>query len=336
MAQGNNSKLQLALETVYAGTGLDLPVPDKQVRFSSESFKYTPSRKEEGLLTGGNAKGRSFTMASKTEGDLSTTVRPDEAGYWLALALGVEDEVVKVAGSSGAWKHTFKCISGADQSLHLPSAYFVIDRVVNTLGYLGCKVDTLSFSAAPEDYLTLSLKISGRSEVEGELSDSLLPSPLKAFRFSGGTVKMEDVELADVTSIKFDYNNSLESNLQTTSTGVYYKEPEVGAREIKSELEALFTAETVEIRNTYFKGETELSLELLFESEELIEVGFPYSMNIILPHNDISDSSANVGGAERLKQTFSLDAFESEGDELITVELINGRETPYIESGSTG
>ena len=45
-----------------------------------------PTRKEEGLLTGGVGKGREYIMGIKTEGEISTLARPDEVPYWLGLS----------------------------------------------------------------------------------------------------------------------------------------------------------------------------------------------------------------------------------------------------------
>ena len=82
MANGNNVIAQLAIESTYGVA----PTMVKQVRIASEGFKWTPEKKDEGLLTGGKSTGRVYTMSVKSEGSLSTNVRPDEAGYWIGSA----------------------------------------------------------------------------------------------------------------------------------------------------------------------------------------------------------------------------------------------------------
>ena len=338
MANGNSAKLQFALEQSYAQE--IAPVTTHQVRFSSEGFKWTPTRKEEGLLTGGVGKGREYIMGIKTEGDISTTVRPDEAPYWLGLALGKEEEPEY---EDDMYLHFFKPITDADilAGMQHPSAYFVVDRGVEVKGYSGCKVESLSFSASAEDYLTVNMKIVGKEEIVAETNTLISPSPLKPYRFSGGQVifnKKSDDEIvvADVTSVKFDYSNGLDTNTQTTSTGIYYKEPLPGAREVKVELEVLYSAESAGFRDLYLKSEATFRVDLRFySSEELIE-GEPYYLALKMNNCVMTDSNANVGGADRLKQTMSLTAIEANSKALMKVEFNNLSPDKYFGESSTG
>ncbi len=324
MANGNNVIVQLALESTY-GT---LPTMTKQIRVSSEGFKYSPEKKDEGLLTGGKSTGRVYTMSKKVEGSISTNVRPDEVGYWLGSAFGVEADPELVVGSTSAYKHIFTSIGSTDS---LKSLAFLVDRIVNAYAYIGLKVNTLSFSAQPGDYLKVDVSLIGKDEVSGTTQTGLVVSPLKPLRFADASVKIGGITVADVTSIKFDYNNNLDATLQTTSTGLYFKEPQVGARDIKVDLEVVYSSDSDAIKNNYFKTDDDISLEINFSSDEEIEDGFTYSLKISIPHCQVTDaSSANASGSDTLKQSISLKAIEENGDELITAELINGLSTKYL------
>jgi hypothetical protein len=324
MANGNQIVCQFGVESTY-GT---LPTMTKQIRIASEGFKYTPEKKDEGLLTGGKSTGKVYTMSIKSEGAITTNVRPDEVGYWLGGTFGVEGVPTLVVGSTGAYKHTFTS-SGANDGT--PSLSFVVDRIVKAYAYTGQKVQSLSFSAQPGDYLKVDVSLVGKDEVTGTVVGGLTVSPLKPFRFSNASVKMNGTVVADVTSIKFEYNNNLDAALQTTSTGLYFKEPEVGARDIKTTLEVIYSTESDDLRTDHFKTDDSLSVEINFTSDELIEAGYPYAMKILIPHNQITDATAaNASGAEKLKQSITLKAIEESTDELITAELINGLQTKYI------
>lgn len=334
---GNNVKVQFGVESTY-GTA---PTLTNQVKVFTEGMKYNPSKKEEGLLTGLRSTGRTDTMAIATEGALSFLMRPDD-GAWLALALGVEKAVTTIGTTS--YKHTFDAI---DSTASLPSVTIAVDRGTGALEYTGNAVATLAFAAAPEDYLKLDVAMVGREEESGDLNDSLNPSPLKAFKFRQAKVKIGNEEVADVTDIKFNYDNALTSNQQTTSTGAYFMKPEPGPRNITAELEVVYSANSEALRNTYFKADDEVSLEIVFESDEIIETiagepvdpgdpdgpqepdtVIPYSLRFFLPHTQITECSANVGGADMIKQTMTLQAFESVNG-LVEVELVNSRETKY-------
>jgi hypothetical protein len=102
-------------------------------------------------------------------------------------------------------------------------------------------------------------------------------------------------------------------------------------REIKIDLEILYSAESDGIRNDFFKTDDECSVDIIFTSEEEIEEDLPYSLKFIVPNCQILECSPpNVSGAETMKQSMSLKAIEVGTDELITAELVNKQSSKYI------
>lgn len=326
---GNNLRVQVGAESTY-GT---VPAMTNQVKVFSESLAYNPAKKEEGLLTGMRSVGRSDTMSKSVEGDLSFLFRPDD-GLFLALALGEEGAVTPVAGTTGSFTHTFDAV---DSITPLPHATLTIDRVVDQFAYTGLSVGSLAFTAAPEDYLKIDASFVGRDETSGTMNESISVSPLKAFKFRQASVKIGGVAVADVTDIKFNYDNALTSNQQTTSTGEYFMKPEPGARAITADIEVVYSAAADTLRNSYFKTDDEVSLDIEFVSDEVLEVvgvgeeqeTIYNSLRIYLPHTQITECSANIGSADLVKQTMKLAAFESTNG-LVDVELVNSRETKYL------
>lgn len=324
MINGNSLVVQFGKEVTY-GT---IPSPERQIKVASEGFKATYNRKDEGLLTGSKtSSGRKEIMSLKTEGSISTLARPDDVGLFLLAGLGVEG-TVETVGTAG-FKHTFTAIGNAETD-KLPSLTAFLDRKVDVFSYNGLKVDSLSFSASPEDYLKLDLSFVGRDEGYGAtLNTTLTPSPLKAFKFRHGKVKIGSKVIADITSIKFDYQNQLDSSTQTTGTGLHFLEPQVGGRTIKTDVEMLYTSDSEQLRKDYYAKDADVALELTFTSDETVEKGVPYSLKITIPCNQCSDSTANFGSAETIKQNMSFEALENGVDELITVELTNGYSKKY-------
>ena len=324
MINGNSLILQFGKEPSYA----TLANPERQIKVASEGFKATYNKKDEGLLTSSRSgTGRKEVMSVKSEGSISTLARPDDTGLFLFGGLGVEEAVESVG--TKAYKHTFHAI-GTGENDKLPSLSAFVDRKVDVFTYNGLKIESFSFSASPEDYLKLDVNFVGKEEAyNGTMSKTLTPSPLKAFKFRHGKVKIAGAEIADITSIKFDYQNSLDSSTQTTGTGLYFLEPQVGGRNIKTDLEMLYTSDSEGIRKNYYKTDADVAIELTFTSDELIEDDIPYSLKITIPCNQCPDSTANFGSAETIKHTMSFEAFENGTDELITVELINGYANKY-------
>jgi hypothetical protein len=320
MATGNNLRVQFGREATY-GTGV---VPTKALQVSSESLKLNLTKKEEGLLTGGKLTGRTAAMGRKIDGNISFLVRPDDIGLPLGCLLGKEADAVLVPTSTGAYKHVF---TAAGTEL-LPSMTFVLDRVVKIFEYSGCKVNSISFSAASEDYLKVDMALAGFDEDDGALAPALVPSTAKAFRFANASVKVGGVTL-DVTSINFEYNNNLDTSTQTTTTGERYKEPAQQAREIKADLEVLYDDDSNDIRDDFFLTDATCALEINFVGGE-IETGFNYALKISIPHCQVEDASPNVGGPERIKYNLQLKAIEGGSGEPITVELINAYNGEYL------
>ncbi len=321
MANGNSLVMQVGVQTVH-----ETPVvPTKQVQVSSEGFKLNLTKKDEGLLTGGRLSGRVTSMGRKIEGSLSTLSKPDDVGLFIASCLGAEATTTLVPSSTGAYLHTFVA---ADAGANLPSLTFILDRDVKVFEYSGCKIESMSFNASAEDYLKLDCNIVGRDEDTGTLAIGLSPSPLKSFRFAGATVTVGGVSL-EATSIKFDYTNNQDSGLQTTSTGVYYREPEVGARDIKADVEVIYDTNSDDIRDDFFITDAVAQLVINFVSGQEVEAGYPYSLKITMPYCQVEDASPTVSGADMLKYNLQLKATEGVL-EPITIELVNGLATEYI------
>ncbi len=324
MINGNNARFQIGKETTY-GT---VAAGTNQIKIASESLKYVADKKNEGLLTGGKAAGKTFTMSKKIEGNISTVAKPDEVGLFLALALGVEANPVVAGGGTLAYEHTFTAI-GNGETDNLPSATGLIDRIAEQYSYSGLVLDELSFDASPGDFLKIDCKFMGKEEASSATLATLTPSALKSFRFAHGSYKLQGSTLADVTSIKFNYANKAEA-LQTSSTGYFFTQAKAGAREITADVEVVYSAASDTIYNTLFKTDDIVSLELTFTSDEIIELATPYSLVITIPNCQINECSVNVGGAETIKQSMKLQAIEEGTDDLIEAVLTNARATKYI------
>jgi hypothetical protein len=311
------------METTYA----TLPAMQRQIKIASEDFKYTPSKKQEGVLTGSIGAAPFQTMGIRTENNLSLLARPDDVGLFLKAVLGDEDVVEEVANEE--YRHVFTPeMAGLNDKL--PSLSFMVDKKTTVFTYSGCKVNTLSFSTAAEDYLNLELEMFGYDEgTGGTMNTTLTPSPLKAFTFSGGKVYFNDVEMADVTSISFSYNNNLENTIQTTSTGLHYLEPNPNLRDITFELEMIYAAAAEQLRQDYFKTDDMLSVKLEFTSIEKMSTNNPYTLTIEVPAAQITECSNAVSDANGIRQTASLTTVDNNVDELITVTLVNAYPSAY-------
>lgn len=324
MINGNSVIAQLGKESAY-GTPV---AATKQFKIASESLKPTYNKIDEGLATGGRGKGLMATMGIGVNGSESTLMRPD-MGYLLAGVLGVD--VVSTSGDGT--KHTITCIA-SDENQHLPSWTFYVDRKVGKFKYSGCKINALTLSANAGDYLKCDFDIVGKEEIANATLSALTPSVLRAFKFAQAKmykiVDDEEVEIADVDSINLSINNNCDATVQTTDTGDFYKEPEVGTREIGLTCSAIYSSESESIRTEFYKSDATVGIKMEFISDEnLPDSTDPYKLTITLPCCQLSDADANMSGLETLKQNMTFNVVDNLVDELIKVELINADASSY-------
>jgi hypothetical protein len=195
--------------------------------------------------------------------------------------------------------------------------------------YPGCVINTLAFSAQPGDYLNLELSMAGYDEIfsAGALS-AIQPSAQRAFKFhqgkvhAGGAVSSA-VEIADITSIKLNYNNNIESALQTTSTGLHYKRPSPNAREVTLEFECLYSAASETFRQSYFKSDVIFSVKLVFQTDEGA-AGDLHVLTVEMPSVQVTACSVPVSDANSIKQSISAAVIDAGSGDLIKFLLDNG------------
>lgn len=319
MVNGNSVKVAFGKEAAYG----EYNGAKVRVAVSSEGFKYSANKKDEGLLTGGVGKSMTETMSVHTEGDLATLAKPRTVGYFLAGVFG--RELTTASETAGKFKHLFFPI-GNKESDHLPSWSFTIDRGIKPISYTGVKFGSISFSAAAEDRLQLTLSTSGRAEVEnGEISDELKSENAKAFKFHQAIVKMDGEKVADITSINFDYNNNLDTSIFTTDTGIYCKEPEAGQRECTAKFEALYTKDTEAVRNGKFKTDAIVSVEIEFKDSE------DNALIFRIPVAQISEmETPTASGADTMKTSLTVSAVDTLSGNYAEIELHNDFEGDYL------
>jgi hypothetical protein len=317
MISGNSAILQMALEATY-GT-VPTAMTDK-INFSSADFKPTITKKDDGLLTGGKIGSQQETMSVKASGSLSTLAKPETIGLLLKGALGVE-VVGEQDATTKKYTHTFTPLGNGENDF-LPSYTFVLDRKAAIKSYTGMTFDSLALSAASEDYLKADVTLIGQDEGDGALTSGLVAETAKALKFRQGKAYIGTAEIADCTSIKFNYKNNV-SSLQTTSTGTHYTQPQPATREITAEIELVYSTAAETLRKTWYKTDDLLSLKIVFtdDNNNILTLAIPCAQITAY------DPPA-VSGKDTMKQSFTTTAVSS-ASEPVTVTLINDRATAY-------
>lgn len=336
---GQDAKLQIGKGDTWAQTA----APTHALDFTSESLKFVPNYIEEDALVGKVTTGRMDISGVKVEGDFSMIVKPDNIGLLLKATFGVEgssdgDTVSAKAGGDTttgdtAFDHIFHPVAGGSSG-DLPWLQLVVDRKVNTIGYNGCKIDTMELAADAQDYVRATFSVIGYTEDTGDTIDSSLSlSTLSAFQFKHGAVTAgtdgAESTYAQVTSFRLNYSNNLENDLYVMESGDYMIEIQPQQREITATLEVLYNSSTDSTRTTYFKTGTALSVVITFTHPTLIDAALYYMLILDMPQCYITAADPVVSGPERITQTLTIKATETATLNAITATLTNGDTSAY-------
>jgi len=315
---GAGASFQVGKETTFATQA----TPTNAINFLNESISLSVERLTEDSLIVSKTARAMDVMGFSVAGDFSVILKPENIKQLLHLSLGVEDAPTLVPATTGAYSHIFKLIDGETS---LPSFTAVIDRKVATPAYTGLKVSSLKLDAKAKDFIrgTISVKGSGKEEV-GTLET--LPAPtMKAYRFVNGSLTIDGVEFADVSSVGLTIDNTLEDGEQTLGSGYYNSEGQHSERVINLEIECYYNATSNTIRENKYKTDgASASIVLTLESPELIEVGQKHRFIVTLPNVVITEANPNISGKEKIALTLSGQALETTGAEAIEVNVIDG------------
>jgi hypothetical protein len=256
-------------------------------------------------------------MGVKAEGNISTLCRPDDLGFFLYMLLGNQEFV-----DGDVFKFT-------PHRNTLPSFTIKIDKGAGVYTYPGSVINSMSFKAEPEDYLSMDMEIKSYDEsfTTGSITQ-IPPSTQRAFKFHQGKIYIGNslgatTELADINSIGLTYNNSVENTIQTTSTGLHYKRPSPNTRICTVDLGCLYSAESETFRQERFKTDSIFSIKLDFQTDEG-QAGDLHRLTIEIPNVQTTACSVPISDGNSIKQTMSMTAIDLGGGDLITFSLDNG------------
>jgi hypothetical protein len=323
LINGQGTTIQFGFDTTW-GTG---GTPTYNVTHKSESLSYIADKKEEESLVGGRASRGVQTLGSKVEGDISFVTKADEIGAILAWTTGEESATTQIDAST-AYKHTF--IPMKDPSGSMPKASVQVDRKLGVEEYTSCKVDSLKLSGSAGGFIEGSITLKGYDEKTGSLG-SVSKSELKAFKFGAGSITIDGTPFNDiVSSFDIDYGNSLESDQYTMGSNNKMAEIEAGKLSVSSSIEMRYDTASYNLHKDKFKKDESINVEITLTSTEEIEAGYPYSITIKMPVAEITDSKANLSGADRIVHSLTLNALEDNTHDAITFEVVDAKDTAYL------
>ena len=156
-------------------------------------------------IVGVGARNATATVNKQYAGTASISGAVSNA-WWLLGALGANSD----AGTTGAYTHTYT------EANSLPSftlqSSFELGTTDSTSVLLGCRINTLSLTAAVNEALRFSIEAPYRYETLNTTAVTNIADTEPVFTFAHGSIELPDgTEIAAVQSIEVTINNNLES-----------------------------------------------------------------------------------------------------------------------------
>ncbi len=146
--------------------------------------------------------------------------------------------------------------------------------------------------------------------------------------FNSSDWEIKERVYEEVTSVTLNGNNSLQDNKFGMNGSYHMVEINPQKRMYTVSANAEFTSNLAALRKRRFKKGTTVSITLEFETDELIETGWPYSLKFELPTVYITSVPPNIDGPDAIDVSFEGTASEGT-EEAITATVRDGRSTKW-------
>lgn len=196
----------------------------------------------------------------EVSGDISFELNP-QCGRLLKHAFGVYS--TPWSGGAGVYYHQFKIGDLPSMCIEKGFKDLTTDKFIQ---YTGCKVNSFRVTAKTEGLIDCSVSIMGAREIVSStavLDDSPTDLGCTPFDGFGGSVYINNTEVAVVTDMDFTLENNLDGNTYVMNgTGTRYSLPE-GTAKITGTVRCLFTDDAFAYYEAA-KSHTEKALKLVF------------------------------------------------------------------------
>ena len=319
---GIGTTLQIGKETVW---GTKVPAT-RNLNFLSESFSMEPELLEEDSVIGSISSSAQDIVGYTTKGGFETILKPEDAVALLGMALGVQAAPTLVPTKTLSYNHV---ITPVGASVDLPFFTVCIDRKLQVKAYTSSQIASLELSAKSKDYARCKVETICKLEETGTLVSALPVPSKKAFVFSSGSVLIDTVAFADVTSMTLNINNNLTEGEQTTGSGLYKSQGGHGVREFTVALETKYNTQANTLIESKYKLGATVAVELNFASPATIESGIPHSIKITLPNVMLTGGIPNISGKDDMKVSLAGKALEIASVCPCTVTVVSDMATVF-------
>jgi len=310
---GTGSVCQVAKQTTW-GTSV---APAALVNMTSESFKISIEKGDEGNLFASKTANQRDLTAIGLDGSVSTILRPEFADWLFECLCGV-------ASTTTPKEYTLQ-----EPNLDLPISTFVISRGGIVKTYPDVTIKSAKLSAAAHDYVKCDIDLVGVKELSvgdtgAQAVDPTITYTKPSYRCTSAVLyygtegsstltQTLNVENCDIT-----IDNAVEMAPACYDSGFYNERPVMGRRAVTIDFSIPYQESVDTFKKTYYQSETSpsLAMKLKFTTSDTSE-----KIELYMPHINITSGDANVNGTGVIDSSFSGEVLSIGSDEPITVTI---------------
>lgn len=314
MATFYDASLNVATESTYgtyvAGT--------RAYEYVDEKLDFTPNKVQgKGLRAASRVarSGRRVITTRQGGGTVSMEATTKGLGILLSAGLGA-NAVTLVSGST--YQHNYT-LGDTPASLSIQKAIPNTGGTLDTYSYLGCMVNSFTFSAPNDDIATFEFDFDARDLDVGQsfaaltypTSPNLYQFAQSAATYSGTVTAPTTTALAtggtaanDIRDFEVTVNNNLTDDRFNMGGAGLKSKPTVGLREITGKFTAEYAATTY--RGDYI-ADTERAIVVTLTSTEALSTGFA-TLQVVLPAVKLNSAipMANNGDLITVEHSFTV------------------------------
>lgn len=316
---GLDSQLGAKRETTY-GTRA---VPDHFFEFRSESLSLEKNFLVSQQLGAGSTFARGSRRVATTRagaGNIVMEATNQGMGFWFDLMHdGVVTPTQIAATPAYLQTHNIGLTTGAAKSATIQVGRPSTDGTVRPFDYLGCMVT--GWSMAWDDYLLLTLNLDAQEEkTDQTLATRSLPSALKSFVFTQGSLTIGGVAVADVSTGSMESARPMQTDFYPLgSSGLKSRPVPNGFASANGTLNARFTDLTHYAR---FTAGTRAAVVLTFTGDVISGANFE-QIKITMADVGFNGETPNVDGPEVLDLAIPFSAFYDGTNAPVKIEYVS-------------
>lgn len=285
--------------------------PSQYLEYNSEGFKKEIEEKLIDAISGGRQYTKRITLNQSVSGSLTFPLVPGTALKLFKHLSGDGGTVTTL--TTGVYQHTF--VFGSNLTNNTSFTFQVCRDTADTAttyNYIGCKVNSASFTNAVNEILSVNLELMGVNQISANTISTASYRTQNPYTFVNGTIKLGDNLSALTTTSINSFNLTIGQNLQDArSIGSAVRDViEPAMQDVTYELSSRY--ENANLVNRFLNG-TKTAIQAIYDTGITISSTYTHKMTLESANCYFNGTIPNIGSAnDIIKHSLPLRAIKED------------------------